>query len=112
MLASIPLYPSPGDATLRGLHLRVRGCGRADGPPLRAAAGQVSCDWWRADHVTSILPLIGQAAAPRRGEVPREPAPRARGHHRGHGRGREDLVIRAHTQAVRTEGNIGAALQT
>ena len=66
-------------------------------------------DSWSRDH---ILALIGQAAAPRRGQVPREPAPLARGHHRGHGRGREDLVIRADAQGVRTEGNRGAALET
>ena len=36
--------------------LRVRHQG-VGGPPRRP--GQVSCDWWRAGHVTTCSPLIG-----------------------------------------------------
>ena len=41
---------------------------------------EVSCDWWRAGHVTTTLTLIGPGDAERgRGAAPlRDPQPRAR----------------------------------
>ena len=63
--------------------------GAQHGVPAGPAPRQVSCDWWRAGHVTSCSPLIGPgqgavpgAAAPRRGrpQDPRPPRGRAGGH--------------------------------
>ena len=63
--------------------------GAQHGVQAGPAPRQVSCDWWRAGHVTSCSPLIGPgqgavpgAAAPRRGrpQDPRPPRRLAGGH--------------------------------